>query len=292
MRVFLKTFSVLAVLVAALGTVLQQSSLQSMIDSRLLSNVDKLSGGFSLMFWDEIRTALGPIYDYLILPVIQVFEDPSFRSMVISTVTWACVVVAGLVFVIYEWPDLVYFVTASSTPKARSAPPSAAQPVRAAQLAGTAQPTRAAQSAAQSAREPQRRTWSSWSETPKVGEKPAPQAKTAPVPVPENGVKITSKIEKKMDDYVLTVAVNNTTSTAIAMVVVEIVLPVGVDMSVGSFRMHRIGTISGGTTGVAVFRTRTQGGDLRAITGTVEFLSPGQDVSKAIIPPPEMAELQ
>lgn len=294
MRVFVKTFSVLAVIVAASGVALQQGLLHSMIGGRLLSNADKLSGAFSLMCWDQIRTALGPIYDYLILPVIQVFEDLSFRSMVISTVTWACVVVAGLVFIIYGWPDLVSFVTASSTPKARTAPPTAAPTVRAAQPAATAQPTRAAQSAptAQSAREPQRRTWSSWSETPKAGEKPALQAKTAPVPVPETGVKITSKIEKKMDDHVLTVVVDNTTSAAIAMVVVDLVLPVGVDMSVGSFRMHRIGTIGGGTVGIAAFRIRNQGGDLRAITGTVEYLTPGHDVSKAVIPPPEMADLQ
>ncbi|RDE10782.1 MAG: hypothetical protein C4K49_12580 [Candidatus Thorarchaeota archaeon] len=294
MRVFLKAFSVLAVITTVLGKVLWQYSFQLTMPGGSLSNVDGSTGVFLLTFWDDLRAALGPIYDYLILPVIQVFENPSFRSMVISTLTWACVVVAGLVFIIYEWPDLLSFVTGSSTLKTTSAPPSAAPTRRTAQPASTAQPTRAAQSspAAQSAREPQRRTWSAWSETPKASEKPAPQAKTVPVPVPESEVKITSKIEKKMDDYVLTVAVNNTSSAAIAMVVVEVVLPLGVDMSVGSFRMHRIGTINGGTIGVAAFRIRSQGGDLRAITGTVEYLSPGHDVSKAVIPPPEIAELQ
>jgi hypothetical protein len=72
------------------------------------------------------------------------------------------------------------------------------------------------------------------------------------------------------------------------MVVVDLDLPVGIDTTIGSFRMQRLGSIVSGESKTASFSLQSTGGDISRIGGHVEFLSASYEISKITLPKPEV----
>ncbi|MFW9933771.1 MAG: hypothetical protein ACFFDR_14120, partial [Candidatus Thorarchaeota archaeon] len=101
-------------------------------------------------------------------------------------------------------------------------------------------------------------------------------------------VHVTSVLEKKRDETILTVNVTNKSEHEIEMVVVDLRLPEGIDILAGSFRMQRIGTIKPGNSSAAHFRLRHNYGSLTELSGQVEFLSSSYEITKVDIPQPEI----
>ena len=72
------------------------------------------------------------------------------------------------------------------------------------------------------------------------------------------------------------------------MVIVDLDLPSGINVDVGSFRMQRLGSIHSGEIKTAEFLLRPLGGDPLEIGGHVEFLGASYEVSIIAIPVPDM----
>jgi hypothetical protein len=108
--------------------------------------------------------------------------------------------------------------------------------------------------------------------------------------VDASGVKVQSKVKQQREEFILTVHVNNGSDHKIDMVVVDLDLPADIDTATGSFRMQRLGSIASGQTEVAEFRLRDRGGDITAVKGYIEFLGASYEISKISLPAPVMEE--
>ncbi len=218
-----------------------------------------------MAFWVELEEMLGPVFGPIIRgifePVWRTLEDPSFRSTILSTIIWTFLIVGGLVFVIYEAPGFLNLMMGTQPTASKRITPSRSTHTRLAQSAQRQE----ADTKLQEGREKR-------------------QAE-----VKAYGVKVSSNLQKSGEEFILSVTVNNESSSQIDMVVVDIDLPADINISIGSFRMQRLGTIAAGTTKIAEFRIQQRGGNLGEIAGHVEFLSASYEVSTLPIPPPELS---
>ncbi|MHA2153118.1 MAG: hypothetical protein ACXAAQ_14155, partial [Candidatus Thorarchaeota archaeon] len=226
-----------------------------------------------MAFWVELEEMLGPVFGPIIRgifePVWRTLEDPQFRTTILSTIIWTVLIVGGLVFVVYEAPGFFSLMMGTQSTTQRKVRTSSSTHTR---IAQSAQRQAAEQSAQRQA-----------AATRLQEDREKRQAE-----VEAYGVKVSSSILRVGDEFVLSVNVNNESTHQIDMVVVDIDLPADVNMSIGSFRMQRLGTIAAGHTKVAEFGIQSRGGEVEEITGYVEFLGATYEVSKITIPPPEI----
>ena len=220
---------------------------------------------FMLEFWQELEDFLGPILGPIVRgflePVYRTLEDPLFRRQLLSAIIWTAMIVGGLVFVIYETPGFIGWITGSQ--------------------ASSSQRQTATRPTPRVKRQSEERR--SESMTTVEEERERKQAV-----VEASGVKVQSKLKRQGEDLLLSVIVINGSAHQIDMVVVDIDLPADVNTATGSFRMQRLGTINPGVTEVAEFHLQERGGDLTAIGGHVEFLSASYEISKIALPAPEI----
>lgn len=221
---------------------------------------------FSMEFWQELEDFLGPILGPIVRgifePVWRVLEDPIFRSRFLFTVIWTAMIVAGLVYVIYEVPSLLSWIMGGEKPQPMSQV--ATRDTRTRTQRPAVQGTRASKLAVEEKREKKQAI------------------------VEEFGVKVQSLLQRSRDNLTLEVVVNNGSSHQIDMVVVDIDLPADINTSTDSFRMQRLGTIGGGETSIAQFHLVDLGGDVNLISGHVEFLSASYEISKITLPAPQI----
>ncbi|MHA3963160.1 MAG: hypothetical protein AM325_006435 [Candidatus Thorarchaeota archaeon SMTZ1-45] len=223
---------------------------------------------FSILFWQELEDLLGPILGPIVRgffePVYRTFEDTVFRSQFMFTVIWTAMIICGLVFVIYEAPSFLSWImgTQPTTPKRQA----------------TSRPSK---TRAQRVSEDSHRVTKS-----KVQE----ERERLKAVVERSGVKVHSSVRRMKEELLLDVSVHNGSNHQIDMVVVDIDLPVDINTAIGSFRMQRLGTIGVDETQVAEFRLQERGGDITKIGGHVEFLSASYEVSKIMLPQPEIVE--
>jgi hypothetical protein len=223
---------------------------------------------FGMEFWQELEDFFGPILGPIIRgifePVYRVFENPTFRNQFLFTVIWTSIIVAGLVYVVYEVPSFLSWIIGGQK----------APPMR--QVATRDTRARAQRPAVEGAR----------ASTLAVEEK---REKKQAI-VEEFGVKVQSLLQRSRDELTLEVIVTNGGGHQIDMVVVDIDLPADINTSTDSFRMQRIGTIGAGETTTAQFRLVDLGGDVSLIGGHVEFLSASYEISKISLPAPQIKE--
>ncbi|MHA2025079.1 MAG: hypothetical protein ACW98U_04175 [Candidatus Thorarchaeota archaeon] len=226
-----------------------------------------------MAFWVELEEMLGPVFGPIVRgifePVWRVFEDPSFRTTILSTIIWTVLIVGGLVFVIYEAPGFFSLMMGTQSTSQRTVSTSSSTQTR---LAQSAQRQASKHSAAREAA------------TTKLEE----DREKRQAEVRAYGVKVSSRINRTGEEFILSVDVNNESSNQIDMVVVDIDLPADINIAIGSFRMQRLGTIAAGQTKVAEFGIQPRGGNMEEISGHVEFLGATYEVSKLAIPPPEV----
>lgn len=243
----IKTFNILGSIVLAVGG----------------SPITKIG----IEFWQELEDLLGPILGPIIRgifePVYRTFEDSFFRTQLLSAIIWTAMIIGGLVFVIYESPSFINWISGSQTPVSRRR--AAARPAQSAQR-----------------RAAERRSASR--------DKVVVERERRLAVMEASGVKVQSKIERQREGLLLSVFVNNGSDHQIDMVVVDIDLPADINTSTGSFRMQRLGTIAVGQTEIAEFGLQDRGGDVTAIGGYVEFLSASYEISKIPLPAPEIEE--
>jgi hypothetical protein len=222
---------------------------------------------FGMEFWQELEDLLGPILGPIVRgifePVYRTFEDPLFRTQTLSAIIWTAMIVGGLVFVAYEAPGFINWITGSQISSSRK------------QIA--ARPAKSAQRTAA-----ERRTASA--------SKVDVERERRLAVMEASGVKVQSRIKRQREGFLLSVIVNNGSDHQIDMVAVDIDLPADIDTSTGSFRMQRLGTIASGQTEIAEIGLQDRGGDVTAIGGYVEFLSASYEISKIPLPAPEIEE--
>lgn len=223
---------------------------------------------FNMLFWLELEDLLGPILGPIVRgffePLYRTFEDPGFRSQFMFTVIWTSMIICGLVFVIYEAPSFLSWIMGgqSTLPKSQT-------------ISGQNKPR------AQRVSDEHHRVTKT-----KVEE----ERERLKAVVERSGVKVHSTVKRMREESLLDVSVHNGSTHQIDMVVVDIDLPADINTAIGSFRMQRLGTVGVGETQVAEFRLQERGGDISKIGGHVEFLSASYEVSKIILPQPEIVE--
>jgi hypothetical protein len=211
--------------------------------------------------WEDISTFLHLLLD----PILIALQDVGLRRTVLSTIIWSFLIVCGLVFVVYELPVLMKFLTGPST-----------QTITKQRRVATIAKTKAA--AASESRH-------------KISEEKARlEREKREKALRETGVRVASRISKEHESIHLVVSVKNGGTSHIDMVVVDLDLPQGIDADIGSFRMQRLGTINAGESKDALFILRPMGGNPSEIRGHVEFLGASYEVSKIPIPVPEFEE--
>ncbi len=209
--------------------------------------------------WDNIQIFLHLLLD----PLFAALQDEGLRGTILSTVIWSFLVICGLVFIVYEFPSIMNLLSGSpTTPIRRQLKTISAGRAKAA----TASATRHQLSRDKTQKERERRA--------KV--------------VKEAGVKVAAKIEREGALLRLTVDIKNGSTSKIDMVIVDLDIPEGIDVDVGSFRMQRLGSIHVGEMKSAEFLLRPMGGNQSDIGGHVEFLGASYEVSIIAIPVPEM----
>ena len=222
---------------------------------------------FGIEFWQELEDLLGPILGPIVRgifePVYRTFEDAVFRTQFLSAVIWTAMIVGGLVFVVYEAPSFINWISGSQTPV--SIRRAAARPAQSAQRQAAA-----------------RRIASR--------DKVVVERERRLAVMEASGVKVQSKVKRQREGLLLSVIVNNGSDHQIDMVAVDIDLPADINTSTGSFRMQRVGTIASGQTEIVEFGLQDRGGDIAAIGGYVEFLSASYEISKIPLPIPEIEE--
>ncbi|MFW9835392.1 MAG: hypothetical protein ACFFEK_15435 [Candidatus Thorarchaeota archaeon] len=222
-------------------------------------------GSFVPQFWQELEDFLGPILGPIVRgvfePVYRALEDPVFRHQTLFTIIWTAMIIGGLVFAIYEIPSFFGKITEGQV---------------------TTRPQESAIHAQRAQRKSIDRR--AVSRTNVEEERKKKQAI-----VDKSGVRVQSKIAQNGEELLLTVIVKNDSGHQIDMVVVDIEPPADIQMSIGSFRMQRLGSISPGETDTAEFNLEDRGGEIADIRGHVEFLGASYEVSKVPIPPPEIA---
>jgi hypothetical protein len=223
---------------------------------------------FGMAFWQELEDLLGPILGPIVRgifePVYRTFENTTFRTQFLFTVIWTSIIIAGLVFTVYEAPSFFSWIlgTQYSQPRVQTA----------SQLSQTGTQHLAARQ--------HQRTRSAVEE----------ERERKRAVVEASGVKVQSILKRMKKELILEVIVKNGSSNQIDMVVVDIDLPADINTSISSFRMQRLGTIGIGQTEVAEFKLQDRGGDVSKIGGHVEFLGASYEVSKLTLPPPEIKE--
>ena len=222
---------------------------------------------FVIEFWQELEDLLGPILGPIVRgifePVYRTFEDSIFRTQFLSAVIWTSMIVGGLVFVVYEAPSFLNWITGSQTSPSRRK-----------------EFTRHVKSAQRTAAE--RRTASR--------DKVVVERERRLAVMEASGVKVQSQIKRQQENLLLSVIVNNGSDHQIDMVSIDLDLPADINTSTGSFRMQRLGSIASGQTEIAEFVLQDRGGDVSAIGGYVEFLSTSYEISKIPLPIPEIEE--
>ncbi|MHA1480455.1 MAG: hypothetical protein ACTSQZ_03420 [Candidatus Thorarchaeota archaeon] len=212
------------------------------------------------LFWDELEELLGPILQPIVGPVFDVLRDESFRSLMLQTVVIFVAILAGMMYLVYEFPIVFNWMTGGKAiTSAVDVPKSPYTPSK---------------------------------RRPKIpSRKKQKPVKAEPKPKPRitqsHGVSVTSVVTKEQDQIVLTIKVANLSDYNIEMVVVDIDLPEGIDMATRSFRMKRLGKILSGDTDNVQFRLKIYDGDISKIRGHVEFMSGNLEISQMNIPAPE-----
>ncbi len=212
------------------------------------------------LFWDELEELLGPILQPIVSPIFDVLRDESFRSLMLQTVVIFVAILAGMMYLVYEFPIVFNWMTGGKAiTSAVDVPKSTFTPSKRRLKVLSRQKQKPA----------------------KAEPKPKPRVTQS------HGVSVTSVVTKEHDHIVLAVKVANLSDFNIEMVVVDIDLPYGIDMATGSFRMTRLGKISSGDTEIAQFRLKLYDGDISKIEGHVEFMSGNLEISQMKIPPPQ-----
>ena len=210
------------------------------------------------LFWDELEELLGPIWQPIVGPLFDVLRDESTRLIMLTTAITVCIFIVVITFVVYEVPSLInWFIGGASMTTLEAKPPIPRKKIL------------------RDVRRPR--------STPAPVKEPEP----TPVPLAAKGVDVRSIIEKNRDEIILWVDVANNSDHRIEMVVVDIDLPIGIDITTGSFRMQRIGTIDSGDSARAMFKIKQIDGALSDITGHVEFMSSSYEITQVIMPSPE-----
>lgn len=209
---------------------------------------------------DDILIFLHLLFD----PIFAVLQDEGLRRTFLSTAIWSFLIICGLVFVVYEIPVIMNLVSGSPTTPVRRQLKTAISKGRTQAAAASA--TRHQLSRDKTRKERERRA--------KV--------------IEETGVKVAAKLERERELLRLTVNIENGSTSKIDMVIVDLDIPAGIDVDIGSFRMQRLGSINVGETKIAEFLLSPMGGNPLEIGGHVEFLGASYEVSIIPIPVPEM----
>ncbi|MHA1909523.1 MAG: hypothetical protein ACW98Y_19650 [Candidatus Thorarchaeota archaeon] len=210
-------------------------------------------------FWDELEELLGPIWQPIVGPLFDVLREESYRLMMLSTIVTVCIFVVVITFVVYEVPSIINWLIGGAGLSSLDTKPPPPKTTR--------------------RREPRRA-----SRAPTKKEVKAP----TPVEAAVKGVNVRSLIEKERDVTILNVEIENQSDHRIEMVVTDIILPDGIDILPGSFRMQRIGTIESGGSRRCIFRLKHTEGSLSDISGHVEFMSSSYEITEVTIPSPEI----
>ncbi len=226
--------------------------------SVIISSLPKSTMLMQNDLWDDIQIFLHLLLD----PLFAALQDEGLRGTILSTVIWSFLVICGLIFVVYEFPSIMNLLSGSPT-----------TPIR--RQLKTVSASRAKAATASAARHQLSRD-----KTQKERERRAKVVKEA-------GVRVAAKIEREGALLRLTIDINNGSTSKIDMVFVDLDIPAGIDVDVGSFRMQRLGSINVGEMKSANFLLRPMGGDPLDIGGHVEFLGASYEVSIIAIPVPE-----
>jgi len=219
-----------------------------------------------MMLQGDIGTDISNFLHLLLDPLLFAIQDEGLRRTIFSTVIWSCLIICGLVFVVYEVPTVLTLI---SGPQSQSYAKQKRETKDGRAEAATASASRHQLSLDKSQKEREKRE----------------------AAVRQTGVTVAAKLVKERDLLRLYVKINNASNSNINMVVVDLNLPSGIDAEVGSFRMQRLGTITAGETKTAEFVLRPMGGEPTEIGGYVEFLGASYEVSKIALPVPEMEGL-
>jgi hypothetical protein len=215
-----------------------------------------------IQFWETLDDIFGPILRPILEPIWIAFQDPLFRASVLSMIIWTSIVVASLIFLVYEGANL-FSLFGAGTPA-----PIAAQTSR-----RSAQQTRP---------------------LPTVGrrreaeERAQEEAKKRVDEVIASGVSVSATVTVKHERLDLSVKVDNQSAHKIDMVVVDIDVPAGIQTTTGSFRMQRLGSIAAGQAATADFKMTLAGGKPQDVSGYVEFLGSSYEMTKIPLPKPEV----
>lgn len=209
--------------------------------------------------WNDISAFLHQLLD----PIFIAFQDDVLRRTLLSTIIWSCIVICGLVFVVYEFPSVISLLMGTQR-----------KPIKAATRQAGELRTQAESTSAS------RRQISK--------EKAQKEREKREKALRETGVRVTSKLVREHELIRLTVGIKNGSTSHIDMVVVDLNLPQGIDPEIGSFRMQRLGTINAGESKSVDFILRPVGGNPAELGGYVEFLGDSYEVSKIPLPAPIM----
>ncbi len=213
------------------------------------------------LFWDELENLLGPIFQPIVGPLFDFLRVDANRLFLLTMIVSFCIFFVLITYLVYELPVVFRWLAASSA--SLDGRPSKAKPTHKTTSQSTRYSTRAT-----SARHA---TPAAASSAEVIGD-----------------VQVTSRVEKKREETLLTVNVTNKSDHEIEMVVVDLKLPEGIDILAGSFRMQRIGTIPPGSSSAAKFRLKHNYGSLSELSGQVEFMSSSYEITKVNIPSPEI----
>jgi len=216
-----------------------------------------------MMLQGDIGTDISNFLHLLLDPLLLALQDEGLRRTIFSTIIWSCMIVCGLVFIVYEIPIILTLISGSQT---QSVAKQKRVTTDGRAEAATASASRHQTSLAKSQKEREKRE----------------------AAVKQTGVSVTAKLVKDRELLRLSVRINNASNSHINMVVVDLDLPSGIDAEVGSFRMQRLGTINAGEVKTADFILRPMGGNPADIGGYVEFLGASYEVSKIALPVPDM----
>lgn len=217
---------------------------------------------FEPHFWEDMDEIFGPILRPILEPIWNALQDTYFRAYLLSALIWTCIIIGGMVYLVLEGlPILGIFGDTEA--------PAASVPQRRRAVSARQEDTseiRRQEAAVRATKERERR------------EKE----------VVESGVRVISRVKKRHEHLVLTVTVSNQSDFKIDMVVIDLDLPEGIDTTIGSFRMQRLGSITTGETKSASFALQSKGGAAEKIAGHVEFLSASYEITKIPLPKPEV----
>ncbi len=213
------------------------------------------------LFWDELEQFLGPFFQPIVGPLFDYLRVDANRLFLLSTVMTLCFFAVVIAYTAYELPVIFRWLAAGS--ESLNAAQSRPTTKRAAPMTSTRYSTKA-----KSAQQEEKKKISS---AEAIGD-----------------VHVTSVVEKKHEEVLLTVNVENKSEHQIEMVVVDLTLPPGIDIMTGSFRMQRIGTVQPGNSSAAHFRLRHNYGSLSELSGQVEFMSSSYEITKVDIPSPQI----